>query len=161
MDTDPGQVIGNDLSANMPTFVPANVKFEVDDVESEWLHEEKFSYIFCRYMAASIYDWPKLVNTIYEFVPPPLSSPPPPISPGKTPTHATQQPRGRRLGRVPRLQPPVLLRRRLPDPRKPPPQLDHDPHAGRQQPRPRLVPGPQTRGLRPRRRLPQRRAQEV
>ena len=75
MDTDPGQVIGNDLSANMPTFVPANVKFEVDDVESEWLHEEKFSYIFCRYMAASIYAWPKLVNTIYEFVPLP---PPPP-----------------------------------------------------------------------------------
>ncbi|PKS08398.1 hypothetical protein jhhlp_005342 [Lomentospora prolificans] len=59
-------VIGNDLSANMPNFVPPNVKFEVDDVESEWLHEEKFSWIFCRYMAASIFDWPKLVNTIYE-----------------------------------------------------------------------------------------------
>ncbi|KEZ43231.1 hypothetical protein SAPIO_CDS4914 [Scedosporium apiospermum] len=59
-------VIGNDLSASMPTFVPPNVKFEVDDVESPWLHQDKFSWIFCRYMAASIFDWPKLVNTIYE-----------------------------------------------------------------------------------------------
>lgn len=50
----------------MPQFVPANVKFEVDDVESEWLHEEKFSYIFSRYMAASIFDWPKLLRTIHE-----------------------------------------------------------------------------------------------
>ena len=64
----PEQVLGNDLSANMPTFVPPNVKFEVDDVESEWLHDEKFSWIFCRYMAAGIHDWPKLVNNIYEFV---------------------------------------------------------------------------------------------
>lgn len=50
----------------MPTFVPQNVKFEVDDVESPWLYETKFDWIFCRYMAASIFDWPKLVNTIYE-----------------------------------------------------------------------------------------------
>jgi len=54
----------------MPTFVPPNLKFEVDDVESPWLHDAKFSWIFCRYMAASIHDWPKLVNTIYEFASP-------------------------------------------------------------------------------------------
>ncbi|EOO01711.1 putative methyltransferase domain-containing protein [Phaeoacremonium minimum UCRPA7] len=59
-------VIGNDLSANMPTFVPPNVKFEVDDVESPWLYDQKFDWIFCRYMAASIFEWPKLVNTIYD-----------------------------------------------------------------------------------------------
>lgn len=70
------QVIGNDLSANMPTFVPTNVKFEVDDVESDWLHEEKFSFIFSRYMAASIVDWPRFVNNIHEFVPPILFFPP-------------------------------------------------------------------------------------
>lgn len=52
----------------MPTFVPPNVKFEVDDVESAWLHQTKFDFIFCRYMAASIFDWPNLVNTTYEFV---------------------------------------------------------------------------------------------
>ncbi len=57
----------------MPTFVPPNVKFEVDDVESEWIHPQKFSWIFCRYMAASIHDWPKLVNNIYESAPLPIS----------------------------------------------------------------------------------------
>ena len=52
----------------MPTFVPTNVKFEVDDVESDWLHEEKFSFIFSRYMAASILDWPKFVDNIHKYV---------------------------------------------------------------------------------------------
>ena len=53
----------------MPTMVPPNVKFEVDDVEeTPWVHDAKFSWIFCRYMAASIHDWPKLVNTIFEYV---------------------------------------------------------------------------------------------
>ncbi|KAK3353296.1 S-adenosyl-L-methionine-dependent methyltransferase, partial [Lasiosphaeria hispida] len=59
-------ITGNDLSANMPAFVPPNVKFEVDDVESPWLSESRFDWIFTRYMAASIFDWPKLVSTIYE-----------------------------------------------------------------------------------------------
>jgi len=68
VDSAPPQVLGNDLSANMPAFIPANVKFEVDDVESPWTHNAKFDYIFSRYMAASIIDWPKLVNTVYESV---------------------------------------------------------------------------------------------
>ncbi|KAF5498232.1 Secondary metabolism regulator LAE1 [Colletotrichum fructicola] len=60
------EVIGNDLSAIQPEWVPPNVKFEVDDVESEWVHNEKFDFTFCRYMAASISDWPKLTSRIYE-----------------------------------------------------------------------------------------------
>ncbi|GAB1311719.1 hypothetical protein MFIFM68171_01929 [Madurella fahalii] len=59
-------IIGNDLSANQPNFVPANVRFEVDDVEDAWVHPKEFSWIFCRYMAASILDWPNLVTNIYE-----------------------------------------------------------------------------------------------
>ncbi|KAL2165080.1 hypothetical protein VTH06DRAFT_376 [Thermothelomyces fergusii] len=59
-------IIGNDLSANQPSFVPPNVKFEVDDVEDPWVHPAKFDWIFCRYMAASIQDWPKLMSQIYE-----------------------------------------------------------------------------------------------
>jgi hypothetical protein len=65
-------VIGNDLSATQPTFVPPNVRFEIDDVEDPWVNDHKYSWIFCRYMAASIYDWPKLVANIYEFDPLPL-----------------------------------------------------------------------------------------
>lgn len=48
--------------------VTPNVKFEIDDVESEWLHDEKFDFIFARYMAGSLSDWPTLMSRIYEYV---------------------------------------------------------------------------------------------
>ncbi|KAH6632603.1 S-adenosyl-L-methionine-dependent methyltransferase [Chaetomium tenue] len=59
-------IIGNDLSATHAPFVPPNVKFEVDDVEDPWVHSAKFDWIFSRYMAASIHDWPKLMSQIFE-----------------------------------------------------------------------------------------------
>ncbi|KAK1721474.1 hypothetical protein CaCOL14_011923 [Colletotrichum acutatum] len=62
------EVIGNDLSAIQPEWVPPNVKFEIDDVESEWVGVKKYDFIMCRYMAASIQDWPKLIAKIYEYV---------------------------------------------------------------------------------------------
>ncbi|KAI8156338.1 Secondary metabolism regulator LAE1 [Colletotrichum sp. SAR 10_70] len=45
---------------------PPNVKFEIDDVESPWLHPSKFDFIFSRYLAGSIGDWPKLVGNVYD-----------------------------------------------------------------------------------------------
>jgi hypothetical protein len=48
------------------TRVPPNVKFEVDDVESEWTYNFGFDFIFCRYMAGSIGDWPKLFRSVYK-----------------------------------------------------------------------------------------------
>ncbi|KAI8232604.1 Secondary metabolism regulator LAE1 [Colletotrichum sp. SAR 10_86] len=62
------EVTGNDLSPIQPEWVPPNVKFEVDDVESDWVANRKYDFIMCRYMAASIADWPKLVKNIYEYV---------------------------------------------------------------------------------------------
>lgn len=62
----PIQIIGNDLSANQTPYAPPNVKFEVDDVEDPWVQPAKFDFIFSRYMAASIHDWPKLVANIYD-----------------------------------------------------------------------------------------------
>ncbi|KAI9835764.1 MAG: hypothetical protein M1819_001943 [Sarea resinae] len=50
--------------------VPPNVKFEIDDVELEWTHNEPFDYIHCRYMCACIKNWPKLVRTCYEHLKP-------------------------------------------------------------------------------------------
>ena len=44
------------------------MSFEIDDVESPWLHNMPFDWIFCRYMAACILDWPKLVQSIYACV---------------------------------------------------------------------------------------------
>ncbi|TDZ55007.1 putative methyltransferase tdiE [Colletotrichum trifolii] len=63
------EVVGNDLSAIQPTWVPPNVKFEIDDVESPWVGQ-KYDYIMCRYMAASIGDWPKLVKNVYDHLNP-------------------------------------------------------------------------------------------
>ena len=60
------EIIGNDFSPVQPNMVPRNVKFEVDDVEAPWTHQQKFDYIHCRFMAGSITDWPKLVRTIYD-----------------------------------------------------------------------------------------------
>ncbi|KAI9813029.1 MAG: hypothetical protein M1832_006420 [Thelocarpon impressellum] len=60
------QILGNDLSPIQPTIVPPNVKFEVDDVESEWTFEAPFDYIHCRYMATSIEDWPALVKRSFQ-----------------------------------------------------------------------------------------------
>ena len=46
--------------------VPPNVKFELDDVESPWVHDYPFDFIFSRYMAGSILDWPKYIGNVYE-----------------------------------------------------------------------------------------------
>jgi len=46
--------------------VPPNVKFELDDVESPWLYNSTFDFIFSRYMAGSILDWPKFIGNVYE-----------------------------------------------------------------------------------------------
>ncbi len=46
--------------------VPPNCRFEIDDVEDDWMFSAKFDYIHGRHMVGSITDFPKLFNTIYE-----------------------------------------------------------------------------------------------
>ncbi|EQB56140.1 methyltransferase domain-containing protein [Colletotrichum gloeosporioides Cg-14] len=58
------EVIGNDLSPVQTTWVPPNVKFEVDDVESTWV-APKYDFIYSRFMAGAIADWPKLVKNTF------------------------------------------------------------------------------------------------
>ncbi|KAK1464519.1 methyltransferase domain-containing protein [Colletotrichum cuscutae] len=80
------EIVGNDLSANQPAWylklsnpriktsmandmsnrVPPNVKFEIDDVESPWVNTSKFDFIFCRYMAGALGNWPKVMRSAYE-----------------------------------------------------------------------------------------------
>ncbi|KAL4808156.1 S-adenosyl-L-methionine-dependent methyltransferase [Aspergillus unguis] len=55
-------VMGNDLSPIQPPWVPPNVIFEVDDVESEWPSRPPFDFIHSRYMCGSIEDWPRLAR---------------------------------------------------------------------------------------------------
>ncbi|TDZ32712.1 Secondary metabolism regulator LAE1 [Colletotrichum trifolii] len=64
------EILGLDLSAIQPEWVPSNVKFEIDDVESSWVGHKKYDFIMCRYMGASIKDWPKLMQNIYDHLAP-------------------------------------------------------------------------------------------
>lgn len=59
------EVIGNDLSPVQMEWVPPNVKFEVDDVESPWIGP-KYDFIFSRTMAGAITDWPQLAKNVFE-----------------------------------------------------------------------------------------------
>ncbi|KAL2435003.1 Methyltransferase [Exophiala dermatitidis] len=54
-------VIGTDLSPIQPTWVPPNVRFEIDDMEAEWtFSENQFDLIHIRGLHGSIEDWPAL-----------------------------------------------------------------------------------------------------
>jgi len=59
-------IVGNDLSPIQPNWVPPNVAFLVDDVESDWVRGQPFDFIHSRYMGGSIADWPKLMRQAYE-----------------------------------------------------------------------------------------------
>ncbi|KAL1992940.1 hypothetical protein VTN49DRAFT_3697 [Thermomyces lanuginosus] len=65
------EVIGCDLSPIQPTLVPPNVKFLVDDIESEWVYGNgQFDFIHARYLAASIKEYGKLIRRCYRSVKP-------------------------------------------------------------------------------------------
>ncbi|XP_014561407.1 hypothetical protein COCVIDRAFT_86733 [Bipolaris victoriae FI3] len=67
-DEFPGaEVIGTDLSPIQPTWVPPNVKFYIDDAESQWVYSpaEAFDYIHCRNMSGAISDWDKFVHQTF------------------------------------------------------------------------------------------------
>ncbi|KAL4945536.1 hypothetical protein BDV06DRAFT_26525 [Aspergillus oleicola] len=60
------EILGIDLSPIQPSWVPPNVRFNVDDVEKQWVVSEPFDFIHCRYMAGSIKDWPRLVKQCFD-----------------------------------------------------------------------------------------------
>ncbi|KAI0409127.1 S-adenosyl-L-methionine-dependent methyltransferase [Xylaria palmicola] len=59
-------VLGTDLSPIQPEYVPPNCRFEIDDIEDEWIFSTKFDYIHGRHMVGSITDFPKLFAAIHE-----------------------------------------------------------------------------------------------
>ncbi|RPA84715.1 putative methyltransferase [Ascobolus immersus RN42] len=65
------QVLGTDLSAIQPTYVPPNVKFEIDDFSDDWVYGEKFSYIHARALfGASVKDWSTIIKKAYDHLVP-------------------------------------------------------------------------------------------
>lgn len=68
-DENPGsEVIGTDLSPIQPSWVPPNVKFYIDDAESEWVYSpsERFDLIHVRGLSGGINDWDRLCTQCYE-----------------------------------------------------------------------------------------------
>jgi hypothetical protein len=56
-------VSGVDLSPIQPSWVPPNVKFTVDDMESPWLSPENhFDYIHGRHIVMAVKNWARLMQ---------------------------------------------------------------------------------------------------
>lgn len=58
-------VLGVDLSPIQPAYVPVNCSFRVDNVEADWIPEEKFDFIHSRAMIAAIKSWPKFISQAF------------------------------------------------------------------------------------------------
>ncbi|KAF2713866.1 S-adenosyl-L-methionine-dependent methyltransferase [Pleomassaria siparia CBS 279.74] len=64
------EVLGNDLSPIQPSLIPPNVRFEIDNLEDQWVYSSKFDYIHSRYLACSIKNWPRLMEQAFKFTKP-------------------------------------------------------------------------------------------
>ncbi|TAQ87311.1 hypothetical protein B7494_g4367 [Chlorociboria aeruginascens] len=62
------EVLGVDLAAIQPDWVPPNCRFEIDDVEEIWTYRENFDFIHARDFLFSISDWEKLVRQCFDGV---------------------------------------------------------------------------------------------
>jgi len=61
------EVIGTDISPIQPSWVPANVKFEIDDMEEEWTyHDDYFDFIHIRSLSGSFKDWDRVLAQTYK-----------------------------------------------------------------------------------------------
>jgi SAM-dependent methyltransferase len=64
-------VIGVDIAAVQPTWVPPNCQFEILDVESDWLFPKaRYDLIHARELIFAIRDWPALISQAYEHLMP-------------------------------------------------------------------------------------------
>ncbi|KAF4840238.1 Secondary metabolism regulator LAE1 [Colletotrichum siamense] len=59
-------VLGMDLSAPQIEIAPDNVRFEIDDLEEEWIYSRPFDYIHHRLLNSCINDWDVYLTKIYE-----------------------------------------------------------------------------------------------
>ncbi|PHH65201.1 hypothetical protein CDD81_3060 [Ophiocordyceps australis] len=64
-------VLGIDLSPIQPDWLPPNVRFVVDDVESPWLYQRNhFDYIHSRHTVMAVRDWTRLFRRAHEHLKP-------------------------------------------------------------------------------------------
>jgi hypothetical protein len=64
------QVIGIDISFIQPCWVPSNLRFVIDDINSRAYREvERYDMIHGRGLDGSVLDWPGLIGKCFEYVP--------------------------------------------------------------------------------------------
>ncbi|KAK4442061.1 S-adenosyl-L-methionine-dependent methyltransferase [Podospora aff. communis PSN243] len=60
-------VIGTDVSPIQPTWVPPNIRFEIEDCTGRWTFEpNSFDYIHMRFLLGSIGDWNLLMQRAFD-----------------------------------------------------------------------------------------------
>ncbi|KAK4225855.1 S-adenosyl-L-methionine-dependent methyltransferase [Podospora fimiseda] len=65
------EVIGTDLSPIQPDWVPPNVRFEMEDMTSDWTFKPNtFDYVHMRYLFGSIPDWDFIFEQAYRALKP-------------------------------------------------------------------------------------------
>lgn len=65
------EVMGVDIAATQPSFVPPNCTFEIDDVEEEWAYRPNhFDFIHGRDLMTAVRDWPRLIAQAYTHLKP-------------------------------------------------------------------------------------------
>jgi len=65
------QILGIDLSPIQPVWVPPNVKFMVDDAESNWLEPENFyDLVHARHVTQAFKDFPSFLQRAYRHIKP-------------------------------------------------------------------------------------------
>ncbi|CEI61680.1 hypothetical protein FVEN_g2746 [Fusarium venenatum] len=71
-DKFPGcEVIGTDISPIQPSWVPPNLKFEIEDCNQDWTFApESFDYVHLRYLVGCVPDWNQLLEQAYKALKP-------------------------------------------------------------------------------------------
>jgi SAM-dependent methyltransferase len=65
------EVIGIDISPTQPSWVPPNVKFQIDDAQLDWSFEpDSFDFIHIRYMHGAFDDWKRLYSQMFKALKP-------------------------------------------------------------------------------------------
>ncbi|KAF5580677.1 demethylmenaquinone methyltransferase [Fusarium subglutinans] len=67
-DKYPGcEVIGTDISPIQPSWVPPNVKFEIEDFNQDWTFSpESFDYVHLRYLVGCVPNWDNIFEQAYK-----------------------------------------------------------------------------------------------
>ncbi|KAJ4374368.1 hypothetical protein N0V83_003109 [Neocucurbitaria cava] len=65
------ELLGVDIAATQPPFVPPNCTFEIDDVEEDWPYRPAhFDFIHARDLMTAVRDWPRLLAQAYTHLKP-------------------------------------------------------------------------------------------